>query len=178
MPARWWTLVALILVVAGACSGDDGDDAGDDAADAADATVTTAGVVPEGFGTISVHVTGPDGTVRSLCLHLADTPELRSQGLMRVTDLDGREGMLFRYDTPHDGRFWMRDTVLPLSIAFYAPDGSFVSTTDMEPCPPGTECPLYSAAGPYTAAIEVPQGDLPGLGLVAGSTLAIDASPC
>ena len=55
----------------------------------------------------------------------------------------------------------MKDTVLPLSIAFFAGDGAFVSATDMEPCPPTAEsCPLYQADGPYTDAIEVVQGDL------------------
>jgi uncharacterized membrane protein (UPF0127 family) len=177
--ARWLARVApalsLILAV-GACADDDGN--GTEGPAASGPAITTAGAVPEGFGSVSVQITAPDGTVRSMCLHLADTPELRRRGLMHVTDLDGREGMLFRYAEPHDGGFWMKDTVLPLSIAFFAADGSFVSATDMDPCPPGTDCPLSSATGPYTAAIEVPQGNLAGLGLVAGSTLSIGSSPC
>jgi uncharacterized membrane protein (UPF0127 family) len=173
--ARWLARVALALSLipaVGACADDDGNGAG------GPAVITTAGAVPEGFGSVSVQVTAPDGTVRSMCLHLADTPALRRRGLMHVTDLAGREGMLFRYTEPHDGGFWMKNTVLPLSIAFYAADGSFVSATDMDPCPPDTDCPLSTAAGPYTAAIEVPQGNLVGLGLVAGSTLSIGSSPC
>jgi uncharacterized membrane protein (UPF0127 family) len=174
---RWCVLVGS-LVLAGACTGSD--DAGETAEGAA-STVTSpaaSGVVPSGFGTISVTVTLPDGSQRELCLHLADTPELRSRGLMEVTDLDGLAGMLFRYDEPHDGRFWMRNTLLPLSIAFYGPDGQFVSATDMEPCPPDADCPRYSAEDVFTAAVEVPQGDLAELGLVAGSTLQLGASPC
>jgi uncharacterized membrane protein (UPF0127 family) len=174
-------LVAAPLV-AGACSG--GDDASAPAASVSVPATSTGvesvadGVLPVGFDTVSVTVVEPDGTERGLCLYLADDPELRSQGLMGVTDLGGRDGMLFRYDAPHDGRFWMKDTVLPLSIAFYGEDGAFVSATDMAPCPPGTDCPHYAAAAPFTAAIEVPQGDLPQLGIVEGSTLAIGASPC
>ena len=42
------------------------------------------------------------------------------QGLMGVTDLSGADGMVFRWDEPTSGAFWMRDTPSPLSIAFYA----------------------------------------------------------
>jgi uncharacterized protein len=164
-------LVALVLTAA--CAGDD-----DDVTDTQPVAPSGSEVVPAGFGTVAVTVTRRDGSVRSLCLHLADTPELRSRGLMEVTDLGGLAGMLFRYDEPHAGRFWMKDTVMPLSIAFYGEDGRFVSATDMDPCPPGTDCPYYGAEADFTAAIEVPQGDLAGLGLVEGSTLTIGASPC
>jgi uncharacterized membrane protein (UPF0127 family) len=169
-----WCALALLLA-ASACGGDGGADG-----EATSPTVATSvgAAEPVGFDTISVTVTEPDGDARSMCLHLADTPELRSRGLMGVTDLGGRDGMLFRYDGPHDGRFWMKNTLLPLSIAFYAEDGAFVSATDMDPCPPDTDCPYYSADAPYTAAIEVPQGALGALGLVPGSSLAVGSSPC
>ena len=68
----------------------------------------------------------------------------------------------------------MKDTLLPLSIAWYAADGSLVSTADMEPCPEGvTDCPVTTAGGRYRYAVEVPQGALDGLGLVEGSTIAL-----
>jgi uncharacterized membrane protein (UPF0127 family) len=171
--------MALVLFLgAGACGGD-GDGAGETTAATVEGWVSSVGSEePAGFDTISVTITEPDGEARSMCLYLADTPELRSRGLMDVTDLGGRDGMLFRYDAPHDGRFWMKDTLLPLSIAFYAEDGTFVSATDMDPCPPGTECPFYTADGLYTAAIEVPQGPLGDLGLVPGSSLTLGSSPC
>ena len=61
---------------------------------------------------------------------------------MGVTSLGGADGMLFRFGADHSGSFWMKDTILPLSIAFFAGDGAFVSATDMEPCPPDSEsCP-------------------------------------
>jgi uncharacterized membrane protein (UPF0127 family) len=168
-------MVLVLVLGAGACGGD-GDAVGETTAPSA---ASSAGPgEPAGFDTISVTITEPDGEERSMCLYLADTPELRSRGLMGVTDLGGRDGMLFRYDAPHDGRFWMKDTLLPLSIAFYAEGGAFVSGTDMDPCPPGTDCPFHTADGPYTAAIEVPQGALGDLGLVQGSSLTIGSSPC
>jgi uncharacterized membrane protein (UPF0127 family) len=69
---------------------------------------------------------------------------------------------------------------MPLSIAWFDAAGKFVSATDMAPCPPGTaagKCPLFSAKGPYRFALEVPQGQLPSLGIGPGTTLEL-AGPC
>jgi uncharacterized membrane protein (UPF0127 family) len=98
---------------------------------------------------------------------------------MEVTSLGGADGMLFRFGGEYTGSFWMKNTVLPLSIAFFAGDGAFVSATDMEPCPPTSEtCPLYQADGPYADAIEVVQGDLPSLGIGPGSRLSVTDRSC
>jgi uncharacterized protein len=74
----------------------------------------------------------------------------------------------------------MRDTVLPLSIAFYAEDGSFVSSADMDPCLTGSAdaCARYSATGPYVDAVEVPQGGLADLLMLPGSRLQLLDQPC
>lgn len=137
----------------------------------------------DGFGQAAVTITGPDGDTCTACLLLADTAATRQQGLMEVTDpgLGGFDGMLFRYDAPVDGAFWMRNTRLPLSIAYLDERGSFVSSTDMAPCPDATadaDCPRYPAEGPFTFAVEVPQGGLADLLLVKGSTLQVDPGPC
>ena len=130
---------------------------------------------PEGFDLAPVEVTLAGGEVCALCLWVAVTPAQRRRGLMGVTDLGPADGMVFVYDSPASGRFWMRGTPLPLSIAFFAADGSFVSAADMEPClaGPAGDCPRYSAAGPYVSAIEVPQGRLAELGIGPGSRLAL-----
>lgn len=139
--------------------------------------VPTPPVTPEGFDLSPAEVTLADGEVCPLCLWVADTGILRQRGLMGVTDLGGADGMVFVYDGPASGQFWMRGTPMPLSIAFFGADGSFVSTTDMEPCltGPAAACPRYTAAGPYVAAIEVPQGRLAELGIGPGSRLALAA---
>lgn len=130
-------------------------------------------VLPEGFTSIEATVTLSDGTLCELCLWLADTAEERSRGLMAVTDLGGADGMAFVYEAPSQGRFWMRGTPMALSIAFFAADGSFVSTTEMEPCLAGPDdaCPRYGADGAYTVAIELPAGEVVALGVTAGSRL-------
>ena len=110
-----------------------------------------------------------------MCLWAAVTAADQGRGLMGVTDLGGADGMVFRYSSPVATQFWMRDTVMPLSIAFFAADGSFVSATDMEPCltGPADACARYAAAGPYVNAIEVPKGGLEALLMTPGSELEL-----
>jgi uncharacterized membrane protein (UPF0127 family) len=126
-----------------------------------------------------IEVAQEDGTTKEFCVWVAESSDEHQRGLMEVTSLGGADGMLFRFPGDYTGAFWMKNTVLPLSIAFFAGDGAFVSATDMEPCPPTTEtCPLYQADGPYTDAIEVVQGDLPSLGIGPGSRLSVTDRSC
>jgi uncharacterized membrane protein (UPF0127 family) len=122
-------------------------------------------------------VTDGSGDVCEVCLWLADTNDLRARGLMFVTDLGGADGMAFVYPTPHTGTFWMRNTVTPLSIAFFAPDGVYLDSFDMEPCTTST-CVQYPTPGDFTVAIEVFRGDLATLGIAPGSTLELSDLPC
>jgi uncharacterized membrane protein (UPF0127 family) len=117
------------------------------------------------------------------CLLLAQNAEQRQRGLMQVTDptLGGYDGMLFRYDhdvDPTQEAFWMRNTPMPLSIAYLSSDGHLVTAVDMAPCSDSPDCQSYPAAGPYRFTIEVPQGNLASLGIVEGSTVVDDKAPC
>jgi uncharacterized membrane protein (UPF0127 family) len=119
--------------------------------------VTTTTTVPNvdglpGFETAEIMLNG-----RSLLVAVADTPELRAQGLMGVTDLGGLDGMVFLLPEPATTRFWMKDTVIPLDIAFFATDGSLLGVLTMEPCTSDT-CPKYGVDQPWQWAIEVPSG--------------------
>jgi uncharacterized membrane protein (UPF0127 family) len=69
--------------------------------------------------------------------------------------------------------FYMRNTPMPLSIAWFDAAGEYVSTTDMAPCDDVDNCPLYPAEGPYRFALEVPQGELATLGVQEGSVLRV-----
>lgn len=111
------------------------------------------------FGETDLRVESDDGEGRT-CVAVADTPAARSQGYMGVEDLQGFGGMLFVFEEEVDGAFTMRDTPMPLSIAFFDAEGALVSTTDMEPCLEQVDCPSYRAEGPYQFALEVPQGQL------------------
>ena len=71
--------------------------------------------------------------------------------------------MVFLLPEPAAARFWMKDTVIPLDVAFFATDGSLLDVLTMEPCKSNT-CPKYGIGRPWQWAIEVPSGrfnDLP-----------------
>jgi uncharacterized membrane protein (UPF0127 family) len=133
---------------------------------------TSSPVAPEGFELVQARVTAADGEVCELCVWLADQPELRRRGLMGVTDLGDGAAMAFVYPRPTTTSFWMRDTLLPLSIAFFDADGSFLDSFDMTPCTTRT-CPNYPTPPQFTVALEVPQGRLGELLVEAGSTLEL-----
>lgn len=132
------------------------------------------------FGEISFRVKPSSARGRSKrgpqrCALLAETPAQQQQGLMGRTDLAGYDAMLFRFQGEMSLPFYMFNTQLPLSIAWFDSAGRFVSSADMEPCldRPATECPKYYAARPYRYALEVPQGGLPGLGIGPGAQLTL-----
>ncbi len=140
-------------------------------------TMPAGVVVPAGFEQAAATVTAADGTECALCLWLAETGDQRALGLMYVTDIGGPDGMIFRYDSPNTSAFWMKNTVMPLSIAFYDQGGAYLDEFDMAPCT-ADPCPTYPTPANFTDAIEVPQGMLEELGLVPGSVLAVSDLPC
>jgi uncharacterized membrane protein (UPF0127 family) len=111
------------------------------------------------------------------CALLAETAAQQGLGLMKRLDLGGYDGMLFKFSSDTTGEFYMKDTPLPLSIAFFDASGQFVSTTDMEPCIHQASCPTYGAARPYRWALEVPKGALPRLAIGQGTRL-VAGGPC
>ena len=128
-----------------------------------------------GFGEVEVHVTDAAGRTHDLCMLAASTQVQQERGLMQVRDrtLGGYDGMLFLFAQDASGPFWMRNTPMPLSIAFIDRLGRTVSTTDMAPCADVGTCRLYPPAGPFRFAVEVPQGRLGAIGLGHGSLLRV-----
>jgi len=132
-----------------------------------------------GFGETKIKVEHA-GSFLEWCLLLAANDAQRARGLMQVTDpkLGGYDGMLFHYHDDVSENFWMRNTPMPLSIAYVSAGGTIVSTADMAPCADRADCPDYPPAGPYRFSIEVPQGRLPALGIVEGATISDLEAPC
>jgi uncharacterized membrane protein (UPF0127 family) len=85
---------------------------------------------------------------------LAVSPEQHQVGLMHRRSLDPDCGMLFCYDEPQELSFWMRDTHVPLSIAFIDDEGRVASIEDMDPY---SESPVRSSV-PCRWALEANQG--------------------
>ena len=95
-----------------------------------------------------------------LQVEVADTPASRAQGLMHRTHLDENAGMLFIFEATSRGGFWMKNTLIPLSIAFIDEKWRIVDIKDMKVAPDPSEGPftVYDSAKPYRYALEVNEG--------------------
>lgn len=89
-----------------------------------------------------------------LKVELAVSDEERSRGLMFRKAMGKDEGMLFVFDELGYHSMWMKDTLIPLSVAFIDGDGKIINILDMEPQTLDT----HSAAGPARYAIETNKG--------------------
>lgn len=85
---------------------------------------------------------------------VARTADEREQGLMGRTALDPNHGMIFVYDEPEVLSFWMRNTLIPLDVAFLDPSFRITEIQTMEP---ETEN-LHTAREPALAALEMDKG--------------------
>ncbi len=98
---------------------------------------------------------------------LAITPAQQATGMMFRTEMPGNEGMLFVNDDLGTRCFWMRNTLIPLTIAFLADDGTIVNLADMQPRSEASHC----SAQPVRYALEMRQGWFAKRGLKAGVRL-------
>ena len=98
---------------------------------------------------------------------VAATPEQRATGLMYRTDMPVNEGMLFVFEEPAGQCFWMKNTLLPLTAAFVADDGTIVNLADMKPQTTDSHC----SEKPVRYVLEMNQGWFAKRGLKAGSRL-------
>jgi uncharacterized membrane protein (UPF0127 family) len=98
---------------------------------------------------------------------LAQTPEQQMVGMMFRREMGTNEGMLFVNADAGVRCFWMRNTLLPLSIAFIADDGTIVNLADMAPQSDQSHC----SAKPVRFALEMNQGWFAKRGIAAGFKL-------
>jgi uncharacterized membrane protein (UPF0127 family) len=101
-----------------------------------------------------VHTAGGSQT---LTVQVADTPALREKGLMGVTSMAPDSGMAFVWTSPITSTFWMKDTLIPLSIAFWDAGGKVVAVSEMTPCT-ADPCKTYGAPVAYVGAVEANAG--------------------
>jgi uncharacterized protein len=100
-------------------------------------------------------------------VQVAQTPNQREIGLMFRTEMPQQEGMLFVFEQPSKLCFWMKNTVLPLTAAFIADDGSIVNLADMKPQTTDSHC----ATRAVRYVLEMNQGWFSKRGIKAGSRL-------
>ena len=138
-------LVLVVAAVLGACGGDG----------------RSVATIDTGEGQVRVDV------------ELAETAEERRQGLSGRETLAADAGMLFLYSDEHRGGFWMKDTLIPLSIAFLDDGGAVLAILDMEPCT-GDPCPTYDPGVGYWSALEVNRGAFSEWGVEPGDVVVLD----
>ena len=80
--------------------------------------------------------------------------------------------MAFLYAQPHRGAYWMKDTRMPLSIAFWGRRGRILKILDMPPCR-RDPCPVYDPGVAYIGALEVNQGAFRRWGVRRGDSVRI-----
>jgi uncharacterized membrane protein (UPF0127 family) len=99
---------------------------------------------------------------------VASTHTSRMVGLMFRQDMPANEGMLFVFEQPATQCFWMKNTLLPLTAAFLADDGTIVNLVDMQPQSLDSHC----SAKPVRYVLEMHQGWFAKRGLKAGARLS------
>ena len=105
-------------------------------------------------------------------MHMIDaqvalTPEQREIGLMQRKDMPQHEGMIFIFEQPSQQCFWMKNTLLPLTAAFVADDGTIVNLADMKPQTLESHC----STQPVRYVLEMNKGWFAKKGIKAGSKL-------
>lgn len=98
---------------------------------------------------------------------VAASPQERQTGLMHRKEMPQQEGMLFVFEQPAVQCFWMKNTLLPLTAAFVADDGTIVNLVDMKPQTLDSHC----SAKPVRYVLEMNQGWFAKRGLKAGFKL-------
>nr|WP_295944441.1 DUF192 domain-containing protein [uncultured Acidovorax sp.] len=98
---------------------------------------------------------------------VALTPQERQTGLMYRKEMPAHEGMLFVFEQPSQQCFWMKNTLLPLTAAFIADDGTIVNLEDMKPQTLDSHC----SAKPVRYVLEMNQGWFAKKGIKAGAKL-------
>ena len=102
-----------------------------------------------------------------IAVEITRTPAESERGLMYRTKIPEKQGMIFVYSTPQNPNqlgFWMKNTLIPLDIAFFDSSGTIFDITTMQPCVTAT-CPVYRTTAPYSGALEMNVGFFGSVGM-------------
>ena len=127
----------------------------------------TAGPEPSRRSTVSI--TNTEGEMVVVRVEIATTTAEKQRGLMGRTALAEDAGMLFVFDREQQLSFWMKDTLIPLSIAYINESGRIVDIQDMQPL---DETP-HPSTEPAKYALEVNQGFFSEHGIEVGNKVSL-----
>ena len=127
-----------------------------------------------GTATIAPGTGGPARVV--LKVELARTHAERERGLMNRRSLAAKAGMAFLYPEAHRGGYWMKDTLIPLDIAFADARGKILRIFTMQPCR-RDPCRIYDPEVAYRSVLEVNAGSFRRWRVRAGDRITVRATP-
>ncbi len=148
---RFAVYLLLALLIAG-CDGSSGDNANSSSGANASGKAAASSDVA---GLRTVAIDSNEGEVE-VQVEIADSPEEQARGLMDRTALGEDRGMLFVFPEEDERSFWMRNTLIPLSIAYLDSEGRIVDIQDMKAL--DDVPPHYVSAEPARYALEVNRG--------------------
>jgi len=126
-----------------------------------------AACAPQKLKTTVLSIERDGVQVAEITVEIAKTDEERAKGLMHRKKLADGEGMIFVFDRDQQLSFWMKNTLIPLSIAFIASDGHIVEIKDMQP----NDLSSVRSSRSVRYALEVPQGWFGRAGIQAGDVV-------
>jgi uncharacterized membrane protein (UPF0127 family) len=116
----------------------------------------------------SIEIVNSQRETVSLQVEIADTQDEREHGLSNRSSLPRDQGMLFVIEQRGVG-FWMKETTIPLSVAFIGPCGEIVALADMQPL----SLEIHDTERTYAYGLEVNQGWFASHGIEVGSMVKI-----
>jgi uncharacterized protein len=170
---KFWKIVVVLALLLTGCSGPQADpDTGSQKTPQATGTTadkeeTTSG--QSGLRTLVIDASG--GKKVGVRVEVADDLAEQAKGLMDRTTLGENRGMLFVYPEERELSFWMKNTLIPLSIAFIDSERRIIDIQDMKPL--DDEPPHYVSAEPAQYALEVNQGFFEERGVKVGDSVEL-----
>jgi uncharacterized membrane protein (UPF0127 family) len=131
----------------------------------------SSGIRQGGLPRGTLHLTTRSGAA-TLDVEIAAEGRARSIGLMGRPRLAADAGMVFLFEGPRTSGFWMKNTLIPLSIAFWDQSGRILRILHMTPCR-ADPCQLYFPGVSYVGAVETNRGWFAAHGVQRGDRVAL-----
>jgi uncharacterized protein len=171
---KFWKIVVVLALLLAGCGGPQADPDTQSQRTPQASGTTTAGKVETTSGTSGLRtlvIDASGGKKVSVRVEVADDLVEQAKGLMDRTTLGENRGMLFVYPEERELSFWMKNTLIPLSIAFIDSERRIIDIQDMKPL--DDEPPSYVSAEPAQYALEVNQGFFEEQGVKAGDRVEL-----
>jgi uncharacterized membrane protein (UPF0127 family) len=171
---KFWVIILVLALLLTGCSGpqaapDTQSQRTPQSSETATASKEETTSEPSGLRTLVIDASG--GKRVEVRVEVADDLAEQAKGLMDRTALGENRGMLFVYSDERELSFWMKNTLIPLSIAFIDSERRIIDIQDMKPL--DDEPPHYVSAEPAQYALEVNQGFFESRGVEVGDSVEL-----